>query len=353
MQSRQQTAKSQKKQQKKPRRTNAQQRVDTMLGQAYARRRLAVPKRDKDRRAFQRRLKTGEVVMPYKGMYIAAAKWESLPYAQRITWALRTVCHTHPGWVLCGPSAAGALGFTTTIKLQRYVHIAVPKRSQAGRHGYVIAHFYKDMPAVKTVDGMRVTAEMDTMMDCGRMLDFEHAMVVCCTGLRLSGLPQHRLREYARGRKRISGIPRARYVAEHADPACENGGEATALAAILEVGACRPRMQATFVSPLSGGEIRADFLWERDDGSLVVGELDGRQKYVDPSMMGQGDSIDVILREKDRETQLNMLRVDVVRFQMEHVRDRGQLRQRLQAAGVPFEPVRRRSPFSGFRCKAY
>lgn len=291
--------------------------------------------------------------MPYRGMYIAAARWGSLSYSQRIIWSLRTVCHIRPDWVLCGPSAAGALGFTTAIKLQRYVHIAVPKRSQAGRHGFVIAHFYKDMPATKTVDGMCVTAEMDTMLDCGRMLDFEHAMVVCCAGLRLTGLQKRRLQDYTGSRKRLGGLPRARYVAERADPACENGGEATALAAILEVGALQPRTQATFTSPLDGGDIRVDFLWKRDDGSVIVGELDGRQKYVDPSMTGQGDSIDVILREKDRETELNMLRIGVVRFQMEHVRDRRQLRQRLHAAGVPFDPVPRRSPFGGFLCRAY
>ena len=65
------------------------------------------------------------IIMPKKGYYISAQQWNALSYADRIKWTLRTVCHEHPDWVLCGPSAAGAYGYSTTLQLQRYVHIAV------------------------------------------------------------------------------------------------------------------------------------------------------------------------------------------------------------------------------------
>lgn len=349
-----QTVKSQgPSRQTQSRQTKAQQRIDGILNQAYACRRLAVPRQDKDRRAFQRRVKTGIIVMPYKGMYISSVQWESLSYAERITWAARTVCHEHPEWVLCGPSAAGAYGFTATLKLQKYVHIAVPDRSKAGRHGYVIAHYYRQMPPSNVVDGIRVTAELDTMADCARTLDFCNAMAICSTGLRMTNLSKDVFRDFVNEKSRIGGIVRARYVADRTEPACENGGEAVAIATMVELGYRQPRAQVPFTSPLDGGEIRADFLWERDDGTIVVGELDGRQKYIDPSMIGQGDSIDVILREKDRETELNMMRIDVVRFRMEHVYDRAQLRRRLDAAGIPRDPLAGVTPFVGFRSRAY
>lgn len=324
-----------------------------MLDQAYKHRRLAVPKQPKDRRAFQRRTRAGEIVMPHKGMYINAQKWESLSYSERIIWTNRTVCHEHPDWVLCGPSAAGSLGFTTTIKLQRYVHIAVADRSKAGRHGYAIAHYYKDFPSTTIVDDMRVTSGIETMADCARMLDMENAMSTCCTALRQTGMPKERFQDYVNRKKRIGGIIRARYIAEHVEPACENGGEAVALATMLELGFAQPQMQVSFASPLDGRDIRADYLWTRDDGSIVVGELDGRQKYIDPSMLNNGDAVDAILREKDRETELNMLQISVVRFQMEHVRDREQLRKRLAAAEVPRDAHAYSSPFKGFVCKTY
>lgn len=333
--------------------TKAQQRLDAMLRQAYAHRRLAVPEQPKDRRACQRRVHTGMIIMPKKGYYISAQQWNALSYVDRIKWTLRTVCHEHPDWVLCGPSAAGAYGYSTTLQLQRYVHIAVTERSKAGRHGFVIAHFYKDPPPTKVVDGMQVTAEIQTMADCARMLDFENAMIVCCTGLRKGNLTKTQLQEFVGNKRKIGGIIRARYVAEHAEPACENGGEVAALAAMLELGFAQPQAQVTYVSPLDGRNIRADFSWERDDGSIVVGELDGRQKYVDPSMTVGGDTVDVILREKDRESELNMLKINVVRFQMEHVRSREPLRRRLDAARVPRDLCAYASPFAGFRSTAY
>ena len=227
------------------------------------------------------------------------------------------------------------------------------ERSKAGRHGFVIAHFYKDPPPTKVVDGMQVTAEIQTMADCARMLDFENAMIVCCTGLRKGNLTKTQLQEFVGNKRKIGGIIRARYVAEHAEPACENGGEVAALAAMLELGFAQPQAQVTYVSPLDGRNIRADFSWERDDGSIVVGELDGRQKYVDPSMTVGGDTVDVILREKDRESELNMLKINVVRFQMEHVRSREPLRRRLDAARVPRDLCAYASPFAGFRSTAY
>lgn len=76
--------------------TKAQQRLDAMLRQAYAHRRLAVPEQPKDRRACQRRVHTGMIIMPKKGYYISAQQWNALSYADRIKWTLRTVCHEHP-----------------------------------------------------------------------------------------------------------------------------------------------------------------------------------------------------------------------------------------------------------------
>ena len=109
----------------------------------------------------------------------------------------------------------------------------------------------------------------------------------------------------------------------------------------------------TFTSPLDGREIRGDFCWERDDGSLVVGELDGRRKYTDPAMTNGAEISEVIMREKDRESELNMLQIPVVRYQMEHVRKREPLRQRLEASRIPHDSNVWRSPFAGFRCVAY
>lgn len=324
-----------------------------MFRECHKRRQLAHPTDPKDRRALQRRVRKGTVVMPHKGLYLDAEKWEALSYSERIIWTLRSVCQLYPGAVLCGPSAAAAYGLTSVWKIQKNVHIAVTDRSKAGRHGFIIARYYKNPPATCKIDGMLVTDLFQTLMDCARMLDFINAFEICSTGLRRFKSTVQALMNYIGGKMRLWGIIRARYLAERAEPLCENGGEAVALAMILELGYMRPRVQVVFLSPLDGGEIRGDFCWERADGTLVVGELDGRWKYMNPDMMDGGDMCDVILKEKDRESELNMLRVYVVRFQMKHVWEKEPLRERLEAAQVPHDPEAWRSPFKGFRCMAY
>ena len=229
--------------------TKTQQRLNALLQWFYARRCLASPTAPKDRRALQRRVRSGSVVMPYKGHYIGAEEWNKLSYAERIIWSLRSVCRRYQGIVLCGPSAAAVHGFTTSLKTQRYVHIAVSKRSQAGRHGFIFAHYYKDPPPTCEIDGMLVTDAMQTMMDCGRTLDFVNAFEICSMGLRKCGFANKALQGFVGRKRRLWGIIRARFVAECADPLCENGGEAVAVATIIELGYKQPQTQVTFTSP--------------------------------------------------------------------------------------------------------
>lgn len=290
--------------------------------------------------------------MPVKGRFIRKPLWDSLSYGDRITYRLRTICQEHPDWVLSGVSAAAVHRYTSAMYLQRYVHIAVTKPNQAGRRGMVVAHYTPDRQVV-SVDGMRVTTPGQTMFDCARTLDFPTAMSICTMGLRATDEPASALRDYCLGQKRKRGLPRARFVAEHVDPLCANGGEATALAVALELGFAQPQCQRRFVSPIDGGSIYADFTWTRDDGSLVVGELDGREKYVNPAMTGGDDIVAVTMREKDRETEINMLDIPVVRFQMTHVRNRAQFEQRLTAARVPRPNLGTRTSFTGFVCAEY
>ncbi|MBT1172687.1 hypothetical protein JS528_04840 [Bifidobacterium sp. MA2] len=323
-----------------------------MLTQAEQRRTFAKAERPGDRHLLDRRLGAGELVMPVKGRYIRKPLWDSLSYGDRIAYRLRTICREHPDWVLSGVSAAAIHRYTSSMYLQRYVHIAVTDPHQTGKRGLVVAHYTPDLQVV-VVDGIRVTSPEQTMFDCARTLDFPTAMSICTMGLRATGNPAASLQDYCAAQRRKRGLPRARFVAEHVDPMCTNGGEAVSLAVSLELGFAQPQCQRQFISPIDGGAIYADFTWTRDDGSLVVGELDGREKYVNPAMTGGDDVVAVTLREKDRETEINMLNIPVVRFQMVHVRNRTPFEQRLVAAQVPRPNLGKRTPFTGYVCTEY
>ena len=317
---------------------------------------------------LRRSVQRGQALMPAPDLYISRATWDRCSYAQRIAYILRSVSVRHPQLTLCGPSAAAIHGFTDSFRLQQYVHVIARggTRTQT-RQGFVF--HYAPTAETTVIHGIRVTSALQTMFDCARALDFTNAMIICCAGLRQldEGSGDGREKEGGRGGKEkkedvsrffaqhrgFVGISRAKYVIERANALCENGGEAAALAAVMMLGFQVPRMQVEFNSPMRPGRlIRTDFLWIREDGSMVAGELDGRRKYVERAMTRGGDAIDVVLAEKDRETELNMLGIAVVRFSIADVRNRASLLAKLERMHIPRTPPAP-SPFDHFHSKAY
>jgi hypothetical protein len=326
--------------------------VNRLLDTAQIARRCAWSMCDKEYAALLRRVHTGIIIEPAPGLFVRSDVWDALSYHEKIMYVLRAICARHPDWVLCGPSAAAAYGYTSSLQLQRFTHIAANSSLQSGTHGTIIAH-HTCIDNNVVLDGVKVTNEFQTLFDCARSLDFENSMIICSMGLRKLNQPSEAFVEYCHTNPGKWGIGRALYVANNAEPRCENGGEVVALSAFISLHYETPQCQKSFTSPLDGHAIRPDFLWERTDGILIAGELDGREKYVNPIMTNGGDAIDVTLAEKDRETQLNMLNIRVVRFQMAHVRAKIPLQQRLDAVGVPKISHPPKSPFTGFQRKRY
>lgn len=59
----------------------------------------------------------------------------------------------------------------------------------------------------------------------------------------------------------------------------ENGGESFARGTMIDLGFMVPELQHEFVSPNFRVKYRCDFLWRVSGGGLIVGELDGYDKY--------------------------------------------------------------------------
>ena len=91
-----------------------------------------------------------------------------------------------------------------------------------------------------------------------------------------------------------------------------------ALAVIFELGFPWPEQQVEFtcIGPDGARKVRrVDFSWYLPDGRIVVGELDGQQKYVDPSMTGGRSIAAIVEDERERSQMLYRCSVSaVVRF---------------------------------------
>ena len=80
---------------------------------------------------------------------------------------------------------------------------------------------------------------------------------------------------------------------------------------------------------------RADFLWTLPDGSQVIGEFDGREKYVNPEMTGGRDVVDVLADERLRESRISACGAPIMRFSYRDVCDRRFFDRLLRTFRIP------------------
>lgn len=96
-----------------------------------------------------------------------------------------------------------------------------------------------------------------------------------------------------------------------------------------------PRLQVWIENPLDATHpFRADGLWIRPDGTVVVLEVDGQEKRTNPEMTGGRSLADVFLAEHDRSSLIGMKAL-VMHVSPAEARDRERLRRKLDLYGIP------------------
>jgi hypothetical protein len=185
------------------------------------------------------------------------------------------------------------------------VHATRSRVSGARVSGSVHLHAAALLPEeVVLVDGMPVTSVARTVVDLGRMLPFEQALVPADAALH-RGLvtPEELLVALDRGARRPNN-PAARRVVGFADGAAESVGETRSRVALRRAGLPPPTLQHGI------GRFRCDFSWEEH---ATVGEFDGRVKYGRLLRPGQEPG-DAVFAEKRREDELRDLGWEVARW---------------------------------------
>ena len=112
---------------------------------------------------------------------------------------------------------------------------------------------------------------------------------------------------------------------------------------MIEQGFMVPQLQVKIPNLIEGiGSYYADFFWELSDGTQVAGELDGLDKYCDPTMTGGRSVTQVMSEERRRESRLGAAGLKVVRFSFAEVEDVAKFSRLLEAYGIPRGPARPR-----------
>ena len=315
--------------------TKARRRLGRRLDEAAKSGSCFVPRDRADARLAEKCSCEGVLVRPLAGMFAQRDCWDGLDPAARHLWKMRALQQMHPDWVFCCQSAALVWGASVSYgELDEVCVAAGCGRSTHSRQAGIRRVRCYGLQAVRK-DGLLVTPPVPTLFDVARRASFAEGLVTVDSALRVGIADKRALLDYAAAHRAVPGAARAFATFLHADGRAESGGESLARAAMLELGFAEPDLQTRVADPIDRWRTyRLDFSWQTPHG-LVGGELDGRQKYEDPSMTSGDDVVAVLTKERRRESRLSALGVRVIRFSYAEALDRRYLARLLEAFGVP------------------
>lgn len=318
--------------------------IKQQVRQAHQARQCYTPRSNTERVTVRRMAESCELVTPHRGMYAEPEYWSMLNHISKVQHIGSTLCREKPGTIIAGISAAAVWGLDHSAYLHKsgVITIAKPYGNPNRATHSQLRRIYlpaQHMNHVTMHNNTQVTDPTRTLFDCGRTEAFHDAFPVFESAIRQNSVDSTAFLEYCSqayvGRNRH--LPA--FVMSKARGLSENGGESFALAVIFELGFPWPEQQVEFtcIGPDGARKVRrVDFAWYLPDGRIVVGELDGQQKYVDPSMTGGRSIAAIVEDERERSQMLYRCGVSaVVRFTFDDVARRAPLERKLREAGVP------------------
>ncbi|MBT8160808.1 MULTISPECIES: hypothetical protein [Arthrobacter] len=310
--------------------------------------------------SIHRRFRAGRYVRLRRGYYVETSVWVEATPAERFEWSAAAVGLAFEQPVFHGESAAVVLGIPT-LRTPPLVELATDSERITGRrpptftvHGqsalaeqarnlgnypmrYVLR---RDVDAV--VSGQfACTSLVQTAVDVMISSSFSKALVVA-EGVARALVDQGTLdrdaclADHPGIAEELDGISseatglRTHRLARLAQAKSESVGESFSKAAFELLDFEQPMQQHTIYD--SGQFVaRTDFWWPQQN---VVGEFDGKAKYVDKELRGRLTAEEIVYQEKLREDRIRSLAFAFVRWSWADLEQPGLLRQKLLRAGL-------------------
>lgn len=288
-----------------------------------------------EQRRFERRAASGMLVKPMRGMYADAKEWKELSSSEQARRIVATLANCHEDWVFCLFSAAAVYGLEIGRESILPIHRWSEKHSGKNRSGTIVTHRGKGVTP-KLVDDIAVTPPLQTVVDCLCALSFPRALAIADSAMRVLGLDKTSLMDELQSRGTCPGWRIARDAITYADPLSANGGESVARAVMIEQGFMIPQLQVEMHDPLEPTKVfYVDYFWNLGERGSVIGELDGKDKYVLPEMTASRDVLDVLRAERMRESRVSVKGAKVLRFTYRDVLNTERFCEMLCLYGVP------------------
>jgi hypothetical protein len=288
-----------------------------------------------ERNALAIAARRGDLVRVVRGVYVPAGSWGALDARGRARIRSRCVLSAGSGGVLSHHAAACEWGLPWIGERPHRVDLL----SAHGRSTAEVLRHREDVDEAATVDGVAVTSIARTVIDVARTAPFPCAIAVADAALSPSQsaaagrapVSREQLESELARVPRFHGDVRARVVVSSADAAAGSPGESVSRWSMFRAGIRPPMLQHRFANP-HGGSWFVDFWWP---DVRIVGEFDGRSKYIDPLLRDGRSAEDVVYAEKRREDAIRRTVNGFVRWDFAMALSPAKLAAHLRASGVP------------------
>lgn len=287
-----------------------------------------------DESGYARACRRGELVRIRRGAYCEAREWESLNARDRYLLTLRAVAAASMGPVVfCGVPAAAVWNMPIMNASPRRVHVVVPAATGGrSRYGVVRHPVSETVQRVVDRDGILVTDVARTAVDVTLAAPFAEAVGSVDWALWQRNESRVVKQDIRRELARVDPRYRRRHaeaVIEFATDLSDSYGESMTRAVIHELGFPAPELQVDFVD--DRGHMVVDYYWRREG---IVGEFDGKSKYLRPMFGRELDPGERVWREKTREDRLRRQVRGVARIITSDVMNPARLVALLTEAGL-------------------
>lgn len=294
---------------------------------------------DTDARHVRREVDLGEATRLRRGVFTTTDRWRTIDAEQRYLDRIRAVVETRKqDPVVSHESAAALWGIPLGSPWPFAVHVlARPESHARSKNGVRVHRAEFGWDEIVEIDGVLVTSPTRTLLDLARTVSFADAVVALDHALnprrahRSVLVYAEELGEKLAGSGAIRGLSRAQRAIDFARPDADTPGESLSRVAIFELGFPDPELQTRHPNP-RGGWYYTDHEWL---DFRLIGEFDGKGKYVKEEYLHGRSPGDVVYEEKLREDHLRAEGFSVVRWGWAELTDRGRLQRLLLDAGLP------------------
>ncbi|MDF2444185.1 MAG: hypothetical protein JWR01_2388 [Subtercola sp.] len=275
------------------------------------------------------------------GVYVDTDTWRTLDEAEQylaVCRAASTAEGARP--VLSHWSAAVVHGIPILGSWPADIHRLMERTSGGRSRPGTVAHPTRlDTVEIVEVNGMLITSVARTTADLAACASFGSAVTSADYVLhrkRRKRLTKDLLHAALEAARLTRGRRRAQAVLEFATDLADSPAESASRVSVHLAGLVMPELQSEFFD--ADGFIGAtDFHWP---GIRLVGEVDGRQKYLKPEYLKGRTPGEVVYQEKLREDRLRNLPMSVRRWDWQRANSPTRLAALLSSAGVPLRRAR-------------